>query len=463
MTTSEHVARDIRLPSALPFAAESPVALPALMERFSIPGISVAVVAGGSLAWAEGWGVCDASRGDPVTPRTLFQAGSISKPVAAMCALRLVAAGKLKLDTDVNDVLTGWQVPANLGWQPRVTLRQLLSHTAGLTVHGFPGYPSGGPVPTLVEVLDGEGNTPPVRVSTIPGLQFSYSGGGYCVLQQLLMAATGKPFPELARELVLDPLEMNGSTYEQPLPELLQPQASSGHREAGSPVNGRWHVYPEMAAAGLWTTPTDLARFLIGFQQAAAGAPGAILPRQLADEALRPHAPNASYGLGMQLERLEQTRVFGHGGDDQGFTAWMGAYAELGAGAVVMTNSDRGALLIDPVRQAMARAHGWPEASTAAPDGEPLVSGDRYAGAYETADGRELRIDQDATGLLLLVTPGQEPIELFSGGDCEYVARAAKVTVTFECDDGGMPHRLVLRQDAAYVQDIVALRPGSPE
>jgi CubicO group peptidase (beta-lactamase class C family) len=217
---AEQVAADIRLAWAVPaWEREPPLGLAPLLQRLRIPAVSIAVVRGGGLAWAHAWGVAAAGRPDPVTPRTLFQAGSISKPVAAMCALRLAAQGRLDLDADVNEVLVAWKVPANHGWQPRVSVRQLLSHTAGLTVHGFPGYPLDQPAPSLVEVLQGSGNTPPVRVGTIPGLQFSYSGGGYCVLQQLLVDLTGLAFPELAQELVLGPLGMGDSSYQQPLPE----------------------------------------------------------------------------------------------------------------------------------------------------------------------------------------------------------------------------------------------------
>jgi hypothetical protein len=183
-----HVASDIRLGWAVPaWEREPPQHLAQLLERFRIPGVSIAVVAGGALAWAYAWGAAQAGRPGPVTEHTLFQAGSISKPVAAVCALRLFAQGHLDLDSDVNQVLVSWKVPANAGWQPRVTVRQLLSHTAGLTVHGFPGYRADRPAPSLIQVLNGQGNTAPVRVATLPGLQFSYSGGGYCVLQQLLI------------------------------------------------------------------------------------------------------------------------------------------------------------------------------------------------------------------------------------------------------------------------------------
>jgi CubicO group peptidase (beta-lactamase class C family) len=454
----ERIALDIRLPSPLPYEAEPPSELTALLERFRIPAVSVAVVAGGTVEWARGWGVRDAQTGEPVTPRTLFQAGSISKPVAAMCALRLVAEGRLELEADVNELLGSWKLPANLGWLPHVTVRQLLSHTAGLTVHGFPGYPRDAQAPSLVEVLDGRGNTPPVRVSTIPGLQFSYSGGGYCLLQQLLVDLAGKPFPELARELVLDPFEMAESTYEQPLPEHLRSQAASGHRQGGKRVDGNWHVYPEMAAAGLWTTPTDLARFLIAVHEAKAGAPGALLPREIADEMLRPQAPNVSYGLGLQLEGEACSLLFGHGGDDQGFIAWMGAYAELGLGAVVMTNADDGWRLIGPVREAIARAYEWPGSEAAQPQiREPRLDARAYVGIYQLRDGEVLRVERSAAGLLL-VPPQQDPIELHPAGGDEWFAQVVKARVVFTPGEDGTPERLVLDQEAEYVQEVEAHR-----
>ena len=283
---------DLRLPEQLP--DEPAASLSVEMTRSAIPGVGLAIVADCRIDWAGGFGVRESRLADPVTDETLFQAGSISKPVAALCGLRLVELGAIDLDVDVNDALRSWRIPPNGDWQPRVTLRQLLSHTAGLTVHGFPGYPLGGPTPSLIDVLEGRGNTQPVRVRTMPGLQFSYSGGGYTVLQQLVIDLTGRPFADVARELVLEPLGMEESTYEQPLPEAWRSRAATGHRTAGIPVQGRWHVYPELAAAGLWTTPRDLARFVIGVQRAQDGAPDAILSRQIVDELLSPQAPNVS-------------------------------------------------------------------------------------------------------------------------------------------------------------------------
>jgi CubicO group peptidase (beta-lactamase class C family) len=430
------------------------------MEQCGIPGVGLAVVADGRLEWAGGFGVADAERGDPVTEHTLFQAGSISKPIAAACALRLVADGVLALDEDVNERLTSWRVPPTGDWQPCVTLRQLLSHTAGLTVHGFPGYPRDEPAPGLVDVLDGHGNTAPVRVRTLPGFQFSYSGGGYCVVQQLLVDVTGEPFPELARRLVLEPLEMDASTYEQPLPESLWRRAAAGHRTAGRPVDGRWHVYPEMAAAGLWTTAADLARFVLGIQRSHAGAGGAVLPVELVRELLTPQSTNAPMGLGLLLDGDGSTRRFRHGGDDQGFVAAMEGYVEHGQGAVVMTNSDSGMWVIGPLLEAVARAYGWPdypEARERELREATKAEAEACAGTYVADDGARFALRRDGSRLFLSVH-GQPPLELAPASETEWHALPLALSITFELDPTGRAQQALLHQDAEYVQDLVLTR-----
>lgn len=446
-----------------------PIGLAAVMARRGIPGMALAVVAGGRIDWAGGFGVRDADRPDPVTEQTLFQAGSVSKPVAALCALRLVAAGELSLDDDVNDRLTSWRVPPTGDWQPRVTLRRLLSHTAGLTVHGFPGYPIDEPAPALVDVLEGRGNTAPVRVRSLPGLQFSYSGGGYCVLQQLLVDVAGEPFPELARRLVFEPLGMEDSTYEQPLPEERWPDAATGHRTAGRPVDGRWHVYPEMAAAGLWTTAADLGRFVLAVQRAHAGEDDAILPVELARELLAPQAPNASMGLGLLVDGEGSGLIFRHGGDDQGFVAWMTGYARHSLGAVVMTNADAGMWVIGPLLDAVARAYAWPPVTRSYtwpdyPGGSEPELGDApdkeleaCAGTYASERGERLAVARAGAHLVLEV-PGQPPIELGRARRGEWHALPLALSLTFELGSSGRADTARLHQDAEYTEDVVLTR-----
>ena len=327
------------------------------LEEYAVPGASWALIEGGEIVHTGGLGLMAADRGDPVTPATLFQACSISKPVAALAMLRLVDRGVLDLDEDVNDRLTSWRVPPLERWQPVVTLRQLVSHSAGLTTSGFPGYRSGDALPTTVEVLDGIGpaNTFAVRVDTVPGLQFRYSGGGTMVMQQLLEDVTGTPLRELVRELVLEPLGMSDSDYAQPLPEELHDRAAVAHDEVGRPIEGRWHTYPELAAAGLWTTPGDLARFAIGIQRTYAGADDALLSPALAQELLTPQIEADSLnrlGLGPFLNGAGTASRFGHQGGNVGFRCLLVAYRDTGQGAVVMTNGENGNWV---VRRAFAR------------------------------------------------------------------------------------------------------------
>src|SRR5262249_58127549 len=228
-----------------------------------------------------------------VTPRALFLAGSISKPVTAIGALALVDSGKLSLDGDVNDKLTSWRIPSNRYTSRAVTLARLLDHTAGFTGgEFFPGYAVDEPLPTLRQVLDGEkpARNPPVRVGYVPGSKWQYAGDGYLVVQQLMMDVTGEAFPPLMRELVFDRLAMRDSTFDQPLPPRRDSLAAAGTLAMGTAVRGRWHVNPEMAAGGLWSTPSDLVTLAIAVAQAARGGPdGHLLSRRLARELISPH------------------------------------------------------------------------------------------------------------------------------------------------------------------------------
>ena len=254
----------------------------------------------------------------------------------------------------------------------KVTLRRLLSHTAGFgDGFGFPGYAQGDPLPTLPQILDG---LPPavtapkaVRLNARPGERFRYSGGGYCVVQLLIEEATGQPFARHIREVILDPLAMEHSTFEQPLPQRLAPSAASGHRSGlgrivrGEKIKGGSHVYPELAAAGLWTTPTDLARFAIAIQRAHAGAPKAILSRATAEEMLTPQGKVGGWGLGLDLGGRGEAAQFRHGGGNEGFKCALFAFKESGRGAVIMTNSDNGVALGMELLRSIAAEYGWPK------------------------------------------------------------------------------------------------------
>jgi len=340
----------------------SKAALVERMKVYRVPGLSIAVINGYELEWEEGYGIRESGGTSPVAPETLFQAASISKPVAAATALYYVEKGILGLDEDVNSRLRSWKIPEN-AWtrKGKVTLRELLSHTSGLTVHGFPGYAEGKELPSLKQILDGvkPANTPPIKVDIEIGSRFRYAGGGYTVLQQLLIDVLGRPFPYIVRDAVLIKLDMSQSTYEQPLPKALSGLAASGHRPDGSVLPGKWHIYPEMAAAGLWTTPTDLALFAREIILAKEGKSDRILSQVIVELMLTPIKEGA--GLGLFIRGSGQDLSFSHSGGNEGYRCYMLAYPRRGQGAVIMTNSDLGGDLMSEILRSLSAEYGWPE------------------------------------------------------------------------------------------------------
>lgn len=329
------------------------------MAAHKVPGVGVAVVHNGLFKWAKGYGLAEAGSGRRVTAETLFQAASISKPVTAMGALRLVQEGKVGLDEDVNKYLRTWKVPPSPAAKGKpVTLRELLSHSAGLNVHGFGGYEAGEPRPTLLQVLDGKppANSPPIRIEAEPGVKMEYSGGGYCVVQQLIEDVTGQAFPAAMKRLVLDRIGMTASTYEQPIPAARAGAAASGHGEDGAPIKGLWHVYPEMAAAGLWTTPTDLVHFGTELAKSAHGRSNHVLSMKVAGQMLTKQ--KGDFGLGVALSK-EGVRGFAHGGANHGFRSQL-IILDSGEGAVILTNGENGDKLYDEILKAIMKVYNWP-------------------------------------------------------------------------------------------------------
>src|SRR5262249_827570 len=271
------------------------------MSFYKVPAVSVAVINEYKIEWAQAWGVTESGGRDQVSSDTLFQAGSISKAVGAMGAMHLVQEGKLSLDANVDQELKSWKIPKNqFTGSKAVTLRELLSHSGGTTVHGFPGYDVHAPIPSLLQVLDGvpPANTAPITVETAPGGGWQYSGGGYEIIQQMMIDQTGLPFPEYMRTKVLEPLDMNHSTFQQPLPVALQGQAAGGTVANGAEVSGKWHVYPEMMAAGLWTTPSDLAKFAIALMNTTRGLNNPVISAATGSQMLTPQIDTGNAALG---------------------------------------------------------------------------------------------------------------------------------------------------------------------
>ena len=427
--------------------ADAAMALADRMKRYRVPGVSVAFFDHGQIAWTRAYGFSDVDSKAPVTPETLFQAASISKPISALAMLRLVQDGKLNLDEDVNAKLRTWKVPeSEFTKEQKVTLRRIVSHSAGLTVHGFPGYASDEPVPTIVQILSGEkpANTAPIRVDNVPGTLWRYSGGGYVVMQLLLADVTGKPFPQIVHDLVLQPAGMTHSTYEQPLPKSLSSSAATPYRGDGQPVKGGWHTYPEMAPAGLWTTPSDLARLAIEVQNEYAGKSSRILSQEMMRQMLT-HQKGDS-GLGFGLGNSGHTLRFSHGGANAGFRCNLEAYAESGQGFVIMTNSDSGAQLSSEFLRAVAKEYNWPdfqpvERTLGKIDAALLPN---YAGKYEVPGVGKLIVTAKDAKLYIQADPlGPEPQELLPEVDSQFFVLSRDLTFAFQKDDKGVISKLL--------------------
>jgi CubicO group peptidase (beta-lactamase class C family) len=411
------------------------------MAHYKVPGVSVAFFDHGQIIWTKTYGFADVAAKKPVTPDTLFQAASISKPVAALAALRLVQDGKLNLDEDVNVKLRTWKVPDNaFTTKEKVTVRRILSHSAGLTVHGFAGYASDEPVPTVVQILNGEkpANSDPIRVDVVPGTLWRYSGGGFVVLQTLLSDITGKPFPQIMRELVLGPAGMTHSTYEQPLPKDRASEAATPYRANGDPVKGGWHTYPEMAPAGLWTTPSDLARMAMEVQAEYAGKSSKILSQETARQMLTHQI--GTWGLGFGLETSGDKPSFGHGGANEGFRCNIQTYTDSGQGFAVMTNSDSGGELTEEIFRAVAKEYSWPDYK---PIEHTLIKINpatfaAYPGTYEIPGIGNLAITLKSPSLYVQAEPlGPDPIELLPESALQFFVLSGDITFTFHKDASG--------------------------
>lgn len=330
-----------------------------ILKTHHVPGVSIAVIRGGEVEWARGYGLRQAGTRETITNTTLFQAASLSKPVTAAGALRLVANGSLSLNHSVTLKLTSIELPENrfAGHAP-ITLLQLLSHTAGLTVHGFPGYRLGEELPNLKNIIDGTGPSisGPIRLESEPGTEFHYSGGGYILIQQLMMDVVSMEFPDVMDRLILSPLGLVNSTFFQPLPAANRLNMAIGHSSDGNPIPGLFLIFPEMAAAGLWTTPTEYGHFICELWRSYHGISESLLPQQLTRKMLTPIS--SGWGLGVWLPPDGEFR-FQHGGRNEGYHSFFMMLVPSGNGMVIMTNGESGDEVIDEVYDLIVSSYGW--------------------------------------------------------------------------------------------------------
>ncbi|WP_161597890.1 serine hydrolase [Novosphingobium ginsenosidimutans] len=438
------------------------------MAAYQVPGVSIAVIHNGKIDWARGWGVRDLASCRPVTADTAFQAASISKLATAIMALRAVEQGKLLLDDDINRVLRQWQLPNDPKLAPSgVTLRQLLSHTGGLGVHGFAGYGKDQRLPSFNQIMDGEppANNPAIRSVLPAGSQWQYSGGGYMVVQAALENSTRMDFSRLAQRELLKPLGMTRSAYAQPPSSDILANAALGHVD-GKVLGGGFHIYPELAPAGLWTTASDLARLLLDIQASARGKPGHRLSPAMTKAMFT--TGGKDWGLGPAIAGTGENLRFGHDGANEGFQSAMIAYAERGEGIVVLTNGNQGRRLADEIVRAAAALYGWTELDVPS-DVELPRSAAELAQASGLFEGGGLSVYLDAReDGLFAQTGGPRPERLVPLSPVRFRTNVSGLVIEFAPDyqsfqlvAGGPPMTLLRTKPQAVKADVPIYLRGS--
>ncbi|MBZ9689709.1 beta-lactamase family protein [Clostridium estertheticum] len=418
------------------------------MNHYKTPAVSIALINNYEIDWVKAYGTTEKNTDNKVDENTIFQAASLSKPVFALAIMRLVEQGIIDLDEDVNKYLTSWKVPMNGQWQPRITLRQILSHTAGLTVHGFGGYNLKDEIPNTIQILNGQypANSEPVRVDVIPGLQFSYSGGGLTIAQQLVVDILKKPFPQIMKELILEPFGMKYSTYEQPLLGTHLTNAACAYNDDGDMVVGGYHVYPEMAAAGLWTTPSDLARLGASLQLILKGEPNKILTQKSLEEMLIPQA-DGPVGIGFFVDGEEKDIKFSHNGGNAGFVCRMKFHKENGKGIVIMINSQEFDL-IEEIERAVDYTYDWSKPLLKQKNNIMIdkFSSEIFTGKY-MSDSKKIMTIENENDLLFIIPEGQMPIQLLKESDSKFFSTQLNMLVEFIFDTTGSTGTLNLHQN----------------
>lgn len=344
-------------------AEDGPWSLEERMAFHKVPGVSLAIIDGGKIVFAKGYGVKEAGTSEKVDTETVFSMGSVSKIANAVLILRLAEAGVLDLSENVNSYLKRWKVPHNEYLiETSVNLRGLLSHSAGLSQWGFPNFLSDEPLPTIVETLEGRppAKTKPVRVFYKPGTRWRYSGGGVMVSQLVVEDVTAKQYANIAEELIFSPLNMTRTTFLNPLPEHHGNIAKAHDQQGLLVAQPRgWQTMPEMAAAGLWTTPSDFARLIVTLINSYQGLDNSFLSASIAHDMMT-KVGVSQFGLGPRVNGTGEKLRFHHWGGNDSYRAFTENFLLSGKGLVIVTNSSNGHKVINEVTNAVADAFEWP-------------------------------------------------------------------------------------------------------
>ena len=408
------------------------------MKKYNINGVSIAVIHNYKIEWARGYGYADVSENRSVTENTLFQAASISKSLNAVGVLRLVQEKKLDLNADINKYLLTWKFPYDeKSNNKQITLTNLLSHTAGLTIHGFPGYAKGDSLPTLLQVLDGRkpSNTEAVRSSDEPGKRVNYSGGGVTISQMIVMDVTHQPYEIFMQKNVLDPLGMKGSSYRQPPSASDEKRLATGYRSDGKKIPGKFHIYPEQAAAGLWTNPVDLCKYIIETQLSYKGESSKVLSPEMTRLRLTPVLEDAALGTFVNSRISGSLKYFNHNGGNEGFQCTAVGCRDNGEGVVIMTNSDNGSLIYEEILNSVATVYNWKDYYL--PEIKKVVVVDssvlnKYSGNY-ILGGQKAIFKNSDNGFLVNVL-GDLYWKVYFTSDSDFFVREFRGSLKFHTD-----------------------------
>lgn len=422
------------LQGSILFKGEKPWEIKERMQHYGVPGVSIAVIKDYKIHWVKHYGIADKETGRLVDKNTLFQAASISKPISAYGTLKLVEQNKLSLDSPVNEKLVGWQIPENKFTKQRpVALKHLLNHSAGLTVHGFDGYAIDEAVPTILQVLNGQkpANSAAIEVDLMPETQYRYSGGGYTVMQKLVVDVSKTNFPDIMNQLVLSPLAMTKSTFQQPLPAEKLKHAAAGYLPNKLPVPGKYHTYPEIAPAGLWTTAEDLAKFVIDVQLAIKSDKSQVLKQSTVIKMLTPFV-SKSTGLGFFIRPDDEDAYFGHDGWNEGFSSWLMSHKTKGYGVVIMINSNHPEFITE-LENSVAVTYQWKNYLQPTLTSLPISRAEqqRIVGRYHFKTDMIFSIFAENDRIFMQYLNG-EKIEVFRIGENQYIRRELPRKFRFE-------------------------------
>ncbi|WP_257659281.1 serine hydrolase [Parapedobacter lycopersici] len=425
------------------------------MAHYNVNGVSIAVIHNYKLEWTKGYGWANAASKIPVTENTRFQAGSVSKSVNAFGVLKLVQQGNIDLNADINDYLTSWKFPYDSVADGRViTMKELLSHTAGLNVQGFRGYQRGERIPTTLQILEGTdpANSSAVRSLFAPGVRHEYAGGGITISQLIIEDLSRQAYDHYMEDQILKPLGMLNSSFASPDKQSSNIPRAMGYYESGEPVEGGFHIYPEMAAAGLWTTPSDLAKYIIALQQAYRGTRNTILNTDFAKLMLTPFIDQRA-ALGVFIDNYAGEMYFEHDGLTYGYYCQYYGSLNDGNGVVVMTNSANTAL-IPEIINSVAKVYGFKGLDRSKTRknisiDDKILQG--YTGNYALGPDMILTVLMEHKQLYIRLT-GQDKVALFPESESKFFMKDIDAQLDFVKDEKGKVTKVVLYQDGGIYQ-----------